>query len=778
MALPPNDKLPPNRRFNRQSDRRPNQQRAEHSLSKKSGGNPLVKALLIICMLFAVVFTLLLGYAFLIAKPNLPKISALVDYNPKTPLRIYTADKVLIGEFGEERRKVVPLSEIPMSMRNAVLAIEDDRFYSHGGVDYVGILRAALTNLRGNLSQGASTITMQVARNFFLSNEKTFTRKIYEVLLSWEIESQLSKDKILEIYMNQIFLGQRAYGFSSAAQIYFGKELKDVSIAEAAMLAGLPKAPSAYNPVSNFRRAKIRQEYILQRMRDLSYITPEQYQNAMAEELHIRGLGNEFSTRADFPAEMVRQLLFTQYGEAIYSQGIDVYTTIIKADQDAAYRAVRRGIFDYDLRHAYRGPEGFIELPEDPIKRQRAIDEALLAYPQLDDLQSGVVLDVKPKEMQVMIATGDLITLKGEGMKLANASLTDSTQPKKRLRPGAIVRLLSDGGVWKLAQLPQVEAAFVSMNADTGAILSLVGGFDFRRNQFNHVTQAQRQPGSSFKPFIYAAAIEKGFSPSTMVNDAPLSIGSMETGSQAWEPKNYDGKYDGLMRLRTALAKSKNLVSVRIIRAIGPSYAQDYIQRFGFEADKHPPYLTMALGAGSVTPLQMASAYSIFANGGYRVDPYLINKMVDSKGTILFEAKPAEAGVDATRVLDARTAFVMDSMLQEVTKSGTAASARAKLGRNDIAGKTGTTNDSHDAWFAGYSPKVVAIAWIGFDKPQSLGDRETGGGLALPMWTTYMATALKNEPQHGREVPVGVVQVDGDWFIPEFSNNGGVRELQ
>lgn len=778
MALPPNDKLPPNRRFNRQSDRRPNQQRAEHSLSKKSGGNPLVKALLIICMLFAVVFTLLLGYAFLIAKPNLPKISALVDYNPKTPLRIYTADKVLIGEFGEERRKVVPLSEIPMSMRNAVLAIEDDRFYSHGGVDYVGILRAALTNLRGNLSQGASTITMQVARNFFLSNEKTFTRKIYEVLLSWEIESQLSKDKILEIYMNQIFLGQRAYGFSSAAQIYFGKELKDVSIAEAAMLAGLPKAPSAYNPVSNFRRAKIRQEYILQRMRDLSYITPEQYQNAMAEELHIRGLGNEFSTRADFPAEMVRQLLFTQYGEAIYSQGIDVYTTIIKADQDAAYRAVRRGIFDYDLRHAYRGPEGFIELPEDPIKRQRAIDEALLAYPQLDDLQSGVVLDVKPKEMQVMIATGDLITLKGEGMKLANASLTDSTQPKKRLRPGAIVRLLSDGGVWKLAQLPQVEAAFVSMNADTGAILSLVGGFDFRRNQFNHVTQAQRQPGSSFKPFIYAAAIEKGFSPSTMVNDAPLSIGSMETGSQAWEPKNYDGKYDGLMRLRTALAKSKNLVSVRIIRAIGPSYAQDYIQRFGFEADKHPPYLTMALGAGSVTPLQMASAYSIFANGGYRVDPYLINKMVDSKGTILFEAKPAEAGVDATRVLDARTAFVMDSMLQEVTKSGTAASARAKLGRNDIAGKTGTTNDSHDAWFAGYSPKVVAIAWIGFDKPQSLGDRETGGGLALPMWTTYMATALKNEPQHGREVPVGVVQVDGDWFIPEFATDGGVRELQ
>jgi penicillin-binding protein 1A len=475
---------------------------------------------------------------------------------------------------------------------------------------------------------------------------------------------------------------------------------------------------------------------------------------------------------------MVRQLLFSQYGEAIYSQGIDVYTTILKADQDAAYKAVRRGIFEYDLRHAYRGPEGFIDLPEDPVKRQRAIDDALLAYPQLDDLQSGVVLDVKPKEMQVMIATGDTITLKGDGMKLAAASITDSTQPKKRLRPGAVVRLLSDGGVWKLAQLPQVEAAFVSMNPETGGILSLVGGFDFRRNQFNHVTQALRQPGSSFKPFIYAAAIEKGFTPSTMVNDAPLSIGSLETGSQSWEPKNYDGKYDGMMRLRNALAKSKNLVSVRIIRAIGPSYAQEYIQRFGFEAEKHPPYLTMALGAGSVTPLQMATAYSVFANGGYRVDPFLIDKMIDSKGNVLFEAKPVSVGDGAPRVLDARTAFVMDSLLQEVTKTGTAASARGKLGRSDIAGKTGTTNESHDAWFAGYTPKVVAIAWIGFDKPTSLGDRETGGGLALPMWISYMGTALKDLPQISREVPNGVTQVDGDWFIPEFAPNGGVRELQ
>jgi len=730
-------------------------------------------------MAVGVMFVLLLGYAFLVAKPNLPKISALVDYNPKTPLRVYTADKVLIGEFGEERRKVIPLADMPLVMRNAVIATEDDRFYSHGGVDYVGVLRAGLANMRGHLAQGASTITMQVARNFFLSNEKTFSRKIYEVLLAWEIESQLSKDKILEIYMNQIFLGQRAFGFSSAAQIYFGKELKDISTAEAAMLAGLPKAPSAYNPVTNFRRAKMRQTYILGRMRDLGYISPEEYQKAIAEELHIRGLGNEFSTRADFPAEMVRQLLYAQYGDVIYSQGIDVYTTILKADQDAAYKAVRRGIFEYDLRHAYRGPEGFVNLPDDQAKRQKVIDDALLAYPQLDDLQSGIVLDAKPKELQVIISTGDVITLKGDALKLASASLTDSAQPKKKLRPGSVVRLLqTDDGVWKLAQLPQVEAAFVSMNAQNGAILSLVGGFDFRRNQFNHVTQAWRQPGSSFKPFIYAAALEKGFSPSTMVNDAPLSIGSLETGSQVWEPKNYDGKYDGMMRLRNALAKSKNLVSVRIVRAIGPSYAQEYVKRFGFDPEKHPPYLTIALGAGSVTPLQMATAYSVFANGGYQVEPYLIDRMIDTKGNVLFEAKPVRAGEDASRVLDKRTAFVMDSLLQEVTKTGTAASARAKLGRTDIAGKTGTTNESHDAWFAGYNPKLVAIAWIGFDKPESLGDKETGGGLALPMWISYMGVALKGVPQESREVPDGVTQFDGDWFIPEFAPNGGVRELQ
>jgi penicillin-binding protein 1A len=707
-------------------------------------------------------------YALVVAKPNLPDLDTITDYNPKVPLRIYTADNALIGEFGEERRNIIAIEEIPSYLKNAVVAIEDERFYEHGGVDYWGVLRATLANLRGRLAQGASTITMQVARNFFLTNEKSFTRKIYEVLLAWKIESNLSKEQILELYMNQIYLGQRAYGFSSAAQIYFGKDIQRISIAEAAMLAGLPKAPSAYNPVVNYRRAKIRQEYILQRMRDLKMITPSQYQSAMTETLHVRGVGREFTTKADFATEMVRQMLISEYGDGIYTQGMTVITTIRKAEQDAAYSAVRKGIMDYELRHKYRGPEGYIKLPEDSTARQRAIDNILSDHPSSDDLLAGVVIAVNPKEIQAVIATGDTVTIKGDDLKLGTVALSDKAQPKQQIKPGAIIRVLPLDGRWVLAQMPQVEAAFVGLDANNGGIRALVGGFDFNRNKYNRVSQAQRQPGSSFKPFIYAAALEKGIMPNTLVNDAPLSISALETGSQMWSPKNYDGKFEGQMKLRAALAKSKNLVSVRVIRKIGPRYAQDFIQRFGFEAEKHPPYLTMALGAGSVTPLELATGYGVFANGGYRVEPYLISKVIDAKGNVLFEATPQKAGDPNLRALDARTAFVMDSLLQEVTKSGTAASARPALGRSDIAGKTGTTNESMDAWFAGYQSDVVAVAWMGFDKPKSLGDRETGGGLALPMWIRYMKTALNGVPESTRPVPAGVAQQDGDWTIPAF----------
>jgi len=711
---------------------------------------------------------LVIVYALVVAKPNLPDLDTITDYNPKVPLRIYTADNALIGEFGEERRNIIAIEEIPSYLKNAVVAIEDERFYEHGGVDYWGVLRATLANLRGRLAQGASTITMQVARNFFLTNEKSFTRKIYEVLLAWKIEANLSKEQILELYMNQIYLGQRAYGFGSAAQIYFGKDIQRISIAEAAMLAGLPKAPSAYNPVVNYRRAKIRQEYILQRMRDLKMITPSQYQSAMTETLHVRGVGREFTTKADFATEMVRQLLISEYGDGIYTQGMTVITTIRKAEQDAAYSAVRKGIMDYELRHKYRGPEGYIKLPEDATARQRAIDDILSDHPSSDDLLAGVVIAANGKEIQAVIATGDTVTIKGDDLKLGTVALSDKAQPKQQIKPGAIIRVLPSEGRWVLAQMPQVEAAFVGLDANNGGIRALVGGFDFNRNKYNRVSQAQRQPGSSFKPFIYAAALEKGIMPNTLVNDAPLSISSLETGSQMWSPKNYDGKFEGQMKLRAALAKSKNLVSVRVIRKIGPRYAQDFIQRFGFEAEKHPPYLTMALGAGSVTPLELATGYGVFANGGYRVEPYLISKVIDAKGNVLFEATPQKAGDPNLRALDARTAFVMDSLLQEVTKSGTAASARPALGRSDIAGKTGTTNESMDAWFAGYQSDVVAVAWMGFDKPKSLGDRETGGGLALPMWIRYMKTALNGVPESSRPVPAGVAQQDGDWTIPEF----------
>ncbi|MFC4435390.1 penicillin-binding protein 1A [Cupriavidus respiraculi] len=725
-----------------------------------------------------VTVALLIGYALLVAAPNLPSLDTITDYRPKIPLRIYTADNVLIGEFGEERRNFVPIAEIPDVMKKAVLAIEDDRFYEHGGVDYIGVLRAGIANMRGGLSQGASTITMQVARNFFLSSEKTYTRKIYEMLLSYKIEANLTKDQILELYMNQIYLGQRAYGFSSAARVYFGKSVKDVTIAEAAMLAGLPKAPSAYNPVVNRKRAKVRQEYILMRMRDLGYITPAQYEEAIHEELKVRSEGNEFSTHAEYVAEIVRQLMYAQYREETYTRGLTVYTTLTKADQDAAYEAVRDGVMSYERKHGYRGPEAFIDLPNDPAEREQAIDDALVEHPASDDLRSAVVTSASPKQVKATLPSGEVVTIEGAALRFIAPSLASNAQPKTRIRPGAIIRVIQDAkGAWTVTQLPEVASAFVSLNPEDGEIRAMVGGFDFNRNKFNHVTQAWRQPGSSFKPFIYTAALEKGFSPATVINDAPLSIGP-DTGGQVWEPKNYDGKFEGPMSMRRALAKSKNLVSVRILRAIGTQYAQDYITRFGFDADKHAAYLPMALGSGSVTPLQMAAAYSVFANGGYRVNPYLIQRVVDARGNVVSETRPQRAGQDAVRVIDGRVAFIADSMLRDVVRTGTAYSAKQRLGRNDLAGKTGTTNDAVDAWFAGYTPKLVAIAWMGYDQPKSLGVRETGGGLSLPIWISYMGKMLKGMPEAPeRQPPEGVVMVAGDWTLEENAGGSGVASV-
>ncbi len=726
------------------------------------------------CVALVVAGGLVLGYALVVAWPNMPSLDALTDYRPKVPLRIYTSDHVLIGEFGEERRDVVHFKDVPDSLKKAILAIEDARFYDHGGVDLTGIVRAgfvALTN--GHASQGASTITMQVARNFFLSSEKTYTRKIYEMLLAYRIERALTKDQILEVYMNQIYLGQRAYGFASAARVYFGKDLKDITLAEAAMLAGLPKAPSAYNPVVNPKRAKVRQEYILQRMLELNFITREQYDEAVAQPLVVKGPGRDFSVHAEYVAEMVRQMMYAQYREETYTRGFNVVTTIDSADQQVAYTALRKGIMDYERRHGYRGPEGFIELPAGADDREQAIDDALLEHPDNGELIAAVVTAASPRQITVAFIDGSNATIDGDNLRFASGALSANAQPNRRIRPGAIVRVVkNDAGKWSITQLPQVEGAFLSIVPQDGAIRSLVGGFDYNKNKFNHVTQAWRQPGSSFKPFIYSASLDKGLGPATVINDGPLYFSAAETGGQPWEPKNYGGGFEGPMSMRTALQRSRNLVSIRILNHIGTKYAQQYITRFGFDAERHPAYLPMALGAGQVTPLQMAGAYSVFANGGYRVNPYLIAEVTDPNGAIVARAQPLVAEQNAPRAIDARNAYVMNSLLQSVAQRGTGARTNV-LKRTDLAGKTGTTNDSHDAWFAGYQHTLAAIAWIGYDNPRSLGDRETGGGLSLPVWIDYMGAALKGVPEFKPTVPDGVESLGGELYFADFTPGHG-----
>ena len=696
-----------------------------------------------------------LAFMLLLAYPNLPSIEALTDYRPKIPLRVYTSDGVLIGEFGEERRSIVKIQDVPPMLKNAILAAEDERFYHHTGVDYVGVMRAAYSNLaQGGRMQGASTITMQVARNFFLSREKTVTRKLYEVLLAFKIEAGLSKDQILEIYVNQIYLGQRSYGFAAASQAYFGKPLDKVTLSEAAVLAGLPKAPSSYNPVANPVRAKQRQMYVLRRMRELGYIDEAQLAQAQKAPIVPRREANEYAVHAEYVAEMVRQMLFERYPEEVYTRGFRVYTTLNRADQEAAYAAVRRGLLDYDRRHGYRGPEGFHQLADSD---EDALEEALQDHPDSDELLAAVVLEANAKGLRAWRRSGETIAISGDGLKFAARALDEKTPPNRRIRRGSVIRVQKDDKKgWQVVQLPEAESALVSINSYDGSVRALVGGFDFSRNKYNHVVQAWRQPGSSFKPFIYSAALEKGFTPATVINDAPVVVDPFLTGGQAWEPHNYDGKYEGPMSLRTGLAKSKNMIAIRVLQAIGPQYAQDYIAKFGFEPEKHPPYLTMALGAGSVTPWQMARAYSVFATGGYRVEPYIIQRVVDDRGNLLAQAQPVPAGDESLRVLDARNAFIMDNLLHDVVRYGTAARAMS-LGRKDLAGKTGTTNDLVDAWFSGYQPGIVAIAWMGFDQPKKLGNNETGGVAALPIWMDYMARALKDVPEVFMPVPEGIV---------------------
>jgi penicillin-binding protein 1A len=709
---------------------------------------------------------------------DLPSLESLTDYRPKQPLRIYTSDNVLIGEFGQERRDFVAIKDIPQIQKQALLAIEDSRFYEHGGVDFRGVARAVLADLSGGLRQGASTITMQVARDFYLTKEKLFSRKLTEVMLAYKIERELSKDQILELYMNQVYLGQRAYGFSSAARIYFGKPLKALSLAQAAMLAGLPQAPSSINPVVNPKRAQQRQQLVLKRMLDLGYIKPAQYQAALAEKLQVLAEGQSLNNHAMYVAEMVRQSIYAQFKEDTYTRGINVTTTLVSADQDAAFEALRRQVLAYDQRHGYRGPEVQIDLPNDAQARQKLIETTLQQHPASDTLLPALVLVAGPKSVKAALNNGDLIELTSDGLRWAAAALAPKASATLKIRPGSLIRVSQDSkGRWSVSQLPAVSAAFVALNNQTGAYRALVGGFDFNTSPFNHVTQAWRQPGSSIKPFIYSAALEKGYSPATLVNDAPLTLSSSETGGQPWTPQNDDDVYDGAITLRRALAQSKNVAAVRLLRAITPQYAHDFLPRFGLDPAKQPVNYTLALGTGSVTPLQMAGAYSVFANGGFQISPYLIQKVTDSRGNLLFEAKPVLPAQESARVLDARNAFVTDSLLREVTSSGTGAAADQKLGRSDLAGKTGTSSEAVDGWFAGYSGATTAVAWMGFDEPRSLGGREFGATLALPIWIDYMRVYLAGKPVHAATPPPGVSNAQGDWLYDEFQKTGAVDSL-
>ncbi len=716
--------------------------------------------------------------AFAATPLDLPSLETLTDYRPKIPLRVYTSDKVLIGEFGQERRDFVAIKDIPLIQRQALLAIEDSRFYEHGGVDYKGVVRAVLADLGGGLKQGASTITMQLARNFFLTREKLFSRKITEVMLAYKIERELSKDQILELYMNQIYLGQRAYGFSSAARIYFGKPLKDLSLAQAAMLAGLPQAPSSINPIVNPKRAKARQALVLKRMLALGYITEAQHKSALQEDLRVLGEGQSVGNHAQYAAEMVRQAIYAQFKEEAYTRGISVTTTLVNADQQAAHDALRRHVLAYDQRHGYRGPETQVVLPANAIERQKLIETTLQQLPTSDKLLPAVVISAKPGSVHAVLANGETIELLAAGLRWAAAALSPKASAALKIKPGSVIRVVKTSrGRWNIAQLPVVGAAFVALNNQTGAYKALVGGFDFNTGEFNHVTQAWRQPGSTMKPFIYSAALEKGYSPGTLVNDAPLTLTPAETGGPPWEPQNDDNIYDGAITLRTALAQSKNVAAVRLLRGITPQYAHDFLPRFGFDPARQPVNYTLALGTGSVTPLQMATAYSVFANGGYQINPYLIQKVVDTRGSVLFEAKPVVPGQESARVLDARNAFVTDSLLREVVTSGTGAAASQKLARQDLAGKTGTSSNAFDGWFAGYSGSTTAVAWMGFDEPRSLGAREFGATVALPIWIDFMRSSLAGQPAHHLPQPAGVVQSQGDWMFEEFQASGAVWRL-
>ncbi len=708
--------------------------------------------------------------------PQIPSVNELKNAQLQLPLRVYSHENKLIAEFGQFRRRPVKISDVPKNLSNAFVAIEDKRFYRHKGVDYFGVLRAiraAIINRR--IRQGASTITMQVARNFYLSNKRTLDRKLREVLLAINIEKELSKSEILELYLNKIFLGKRAYGVGSAAEIYYGKKVEDLTLAQSAMIAGLPKAPSDYNPIRNPKRAKKRRNYILQRMYELHYISKEDYVAAKNEKLSASIHYVENQTYAPYMAEMARADAIKRFGEQnIYKLGLKIYTTLDSKAQDNAIKTLRKHLLKYTLRHGYRGAEDHISL--DQFKTPSQLQKKLKSYKVYADLYPAVVSKSAKKEATLVVYQQHKpvkITLKQ--ISWARPYINENRRGKKPravnaiLGVGDIVRVQKDEkGVWKLSQLPRVTGALVSMDPKNGAIKAIAGGFDFTYSKFNRAIQAKRQPGSSFKPFIYAAALAKGYSPATTVDDKPLNL-----ANSSWKPQNYGHDYNGPTRLRVALAKSKNLVSIRLLQEIGLEYALQYAKRFGFKKRTLPPDLTLALGTGSATPLEMATAYSSFANGGYKINSHFIRKIVDRNGNIIFEADPLtvcpSCALDnndkvnhiAKRIMKPYVHYQITSMLQSVAQAGTAARSN-RLGRHDLAGKTGTTDDQKDAWFCGFNPDIVTTVWVGFDKISPLGKHETAAGAALPIWIDYMKTALKGIRDRGWKRPRGLINVELD----------------
>ena len=741
---------------------------------------------------------LVAGYLYL--EPTLPSTESLRDVRLQVPLRVYSRDGRLIAEFGEMRRIPLGLAEIPDRLVKAVLAAEDDRFFEHPGIDYQSLARAAVQLAKtGERRQGGSTITMQVARNFFLSPEKTFVRKLTEILLALRIEGELSKNEILELYLNKIYLGHRAYGVGAAAQIYYGKNVQDLDLAEIAMIAGLPKAPSRFNPIANPERAVQRRNYILGRMRDLGYIGLEDYNEALKAPETARVQLAPVELDAPYVAEMARSEMVERFGPDAYTNGYRVYTTLDSRLQPLAQRVLRENLEAYDQRHGYRGPEGRLQRPL--LSRPDAVDVALGELRAVGGLQPAVVTGVQDKERraELRLSGQERIVIEWEGLSWARRYQDENRQgaaprkPSDVLAEGDIVRVrqVSDakGTRWRLAQVPDVEGAFLALDPGTGAIRALVGGYDFDRNKFNRVVQAQRQPGSGFKPFVYSAALEAGFSTASVIDDAPLEI--WEPGMpQVWRPENYDGAYKGPMRMREALVHSRNLVSIRLLKAVGVSKALDHIRAFGFDPASLPHNLTLALGTATLSPLDMARGFGILANGGYRIQPYLLERVEEEGRPPVYQAQPETVCLEcaggatpggapvAPRVLSAENAFMVTSMLQDVTKRGTAAAARV-INRKDIAGKTGTTNEWRDAWFNGYAPSLVAVSWVGFDSMKPLGKGDTGGKTALPAWIAFMRDALDGVPDNLPPMPSGVVavRVDPDSGMRLGAGEGGVFEV-